>query len=96
MSTIQLPPSTPTPRGKACLIEEFSFVPMIPTFPTWRGTKRSPTKASTRPAFRYFVTAALKKPTLIRYHSFGTDQPAKDRFDSENSNFAPSRSTIAS
>ena len=75
--------------GKPCLISEFSFRGDDCGLPNTRGA--GPRVASQREraqCFERYVTAALRKPSVVGYHWFEhADQPAEGRFDGENSNF---------
>jgi len=75
--------------GKPCLIGEFSFRGADSGLPNTNGAGPLVANQAERAAcFRRYVTAALRKPTVIGYHWFEhADQPAEGRFDGENSNF---------
>ncbi len=75
--------------GKPCLIGEFSFRAADSGLPNTNGAgPKVATQAERAACFRRYVSAALKKPTLVGYHWFEhADQPAEGRFDGENSNF---------
>ena len=75
--------------GKPCLIGEFSFRAADSGLPNTNGAgPQVATQAERAACFRHYVTAALRKPTLVGYHWFEhADQPAQGRFDGENSNF---------
>ena len=75
--------------GKPCLIGEFSFRAADSGLPNTNGAgPQVATQTERAAAFRHYVTAALRKPTLVGYHWFEhADQPAEGRFDGENSNF---------
>ena len=75
--------------GKPCLIGEFSFRAADSGLPNTNGAgPQVATQAGRADGFRHYVTAALRKRTLVGYHWFEhADQPAEGRFDGENSNF---------
>jgi hypothetical protein len=75
--------------GKPCLISEFSFRSDDSGLPNTRGAgPRVASQIERSQCFERYVTAALKKPTVVGYHWFEhADQPAEGRFDGENSNF---------
>jgi agarase len=75
--------------GKPCLIGEFSFRAADSGLPNTNGAgPQVATQVERTACFRHYVTAALRKPTLVGYHWFEhADQPAEGRFDGENSNF---------
>ena len=75
--------------GKPCLIGEFSFRAADSGLPNSNGAgPLVATQAERAAGFRHYVTAALRKRTLVGYHWFEhADQPAEGRFDGENSNF---------
>ena len=75
--------------GKPCLIGEFSFRGDDAGLPNTNGAgPRVATQADRARCFQRYVTAALRRPTLVGYHWFEhADQPAEGRFDGENSNF---------
>jgi len=75
--------------GKPCLIGEFSFRAADSGLPNTNGAgPKVETQAERAACFRRYVSAALKRPTLVGYHWFEhADQPAEGRFDGENSNF---------
>jgi hypothetical protein len=75
--------------GKPCLIGEFSFRGDDSGLPNTVGAgPRVSTQADRANAFRHYVTAGLRKPTLVGYHWFEhADEPAQGRFDGENSNY---------
>ncbi len=76
--------------GKPCLVGEFSFRGADSGLPnTNGGGPLVATQAERATHFRHYVTAALRKPTLVGYHWFEhADQPAEGRcLDGENSNF---------
>ena len=74
---------------KPCLIGEFSFRAADSGLPNTNGAGPQVANQEERAAcFHRYVTAALRKPTLVGYHWFEhADQPAEGRFDGENSNF---------
>ncbi len=75
--------------GRPCLISEFSFRGADSGLPNTGGA--GPVVVDQREraaAFRRYVTAALRQPTVVGYHWFEhADEPAEGRFDGENSNF---------
>ena len=77
------------PAGRPCLIGEFSFRGADSGLPNTNGAGPLLATQTERAArFRSYVTAALRRPTVVGYHWFEhADQPAAGRFDGENSNF---------
>jgi agarase len=75
--------------GKPCLISEFSFRSDDAGLPNTSGAgPRVPSQTERAQCFERYVTAALRKPSVVGYHWFEhADQPAEGRFDGENSNF---------
>ena len=75
--------------GKPCLISEFSFRGDDAGLPNTHGAgPRVESQIERAQCFERYVTAALRKPTVVGYHWFEhADQPAEGRFDGENSNF---------
>jgi agarase len=78
-----------TRPGKPCLISELSFRGDDSCLPNSHGAgPRVESQLERAQCFERYVTAALKKPTVVGYHWFEhADQPAEGRFDGENSNF---------
>jgi agarase len=74
---------------KPCLVSEFGFRGADSGLPNTRGAGPVVATQKERAAcFSRYVTAALKKPTVVGYHWFEhADQPAEGRFDGENSNY---------
>ena len=74
---------------RPCLIGEFSFRGADSGLPNTNGAgPLVATQADRARSFRDYVTAALRRPTLVGLHWFEhADQPAEGRFDGENSNF---------
>jgi agarase len=74
---------------KPCLVGEFSFRAADSGLPNTNGAgPKVATQEERAACFRRYVTAGLRKPTLVGYHWFEhADQPAEGRFDGENSNF---------
>ncbi len=74
---------------RPCLIGEFSFRGDDSGLPnTSGGGLRVATQEDRAKSFERYVTAGLRKPTLVGYHWFEhADQPAEGRFDGENSNY---------
>jgi agarase len=75
--------------GKPCLISEFSFRGDDAGLPNSHGAgPRVEGQAGRALCFERYVSAALRKPTVVGYHWFEhADQPAEGRFDGENSNY---------
>lgn len=75
--------------GKPCLISEFSFRGDDSGLPNSRGAgPRVASQIERAQCFDRYVTAALRKPSVVGYHWFEhADQPVEGRFDGENSNF---------
>ena len=75
--------------GKPCLISEFSFRGDDAGLPNSRGAgPRVASQTERAQCFEHYVTAALRKPSVVGYHWFEhADQPAEGRFDGENSNY---------
>jgi len=75
--------------GRPCLIGEFSFRGADSGLPNTHGAGPLLVTQTERAAcFRSYVTAALRRQTVLGYHWFEhADQPAACRFDGENSNF---------
>lgn len=75
--------------GKPCLISEFSFRGDDSGLPNTHGAgPRVATQTERARCFEHYVSAALRKPTVVGYHWFEfADQPAEGRFDGENSNY---------
>jgi hypothetical protein len=75
--------------GKPCLISEFSFRGDDAGLPNSHGAgPRVESQAGRALSFERYVSAALRKPTVVGYHWFEhADQPAEGRFDGEDSNF---------
>jgi hypothetical protein len=75
--------------GKPCLIGEFSFRAADSGLPNTGGAgPKVETQAERAGCFTAYVSAALRKRTIVGYHWFEhADQPAEGRFDGENSNF---------
>ena len=80
---------TYAPTGKPCLIGEFAFRGADSGLPNTNGAGPVvATQAERAACFRRYVTAALRKQSLVGYHWFEhADQPVAGRFDGENSNF---------
>jgi agarase len=75
--------------GKPCLISEFSFRGDDSGLPNTSGAgPRVASQVERAQSFERYVSAALRKPSIVGYHWFEhADQPAEGRFDGENSNF---------
>jgi len=75
--------------GKPCLISEFSFRGDDSGLPNTSGAgPRVASQIERAQSFERYVSAALRKPSVVGYHWFEhADQPAEGRFDGENSNF---------
>ena len=75
--------------GKPCLISEFSFRGDDAGLPNSLGAgPRVATQTERAQCFELYVTAALRKPSVVGYHWFEhADQPAEGRFDGEDCNY---------
>ncbi|HEY1361896.1 MAG TPA: agarase [Xanthobacteraceae bacterium] len=75
--------------GKPCINTEFSFRSEDSGLPNTIGAApQVATQADRARCFRHYVSAGLRRPSLVGYHWFEhADQPAEGRFDGENSNY---------
>jgi agarase len=75
--------------GRPCLVGEFSFRGDDSGLPNTRGGGlRVATQEDRARSFERYVSAGLRRPSLVGYHWFEhADQPAEGRFDGENSNY---------